>query len=62
MVDTLSFYFKFYHFHLFICRTQSINLYSFIEAELSITLSHRHNTLAGVSYVLCSHVMTPRQP
>src|SRR5882672_1640343 len=38
--------------HGFIGHTQSINLNPLIEAELAITLSHRHNTLAGVALVL----------
>jgi hypothetical protein len=38
--------------HGFTGHTQSINLNPLIEAELAITLSHRHNTLAGVALVL----------
>jgi hypothetical protein len=38
--------------HGFTGRTQSINLNSLVKAELAITLSHRHNTLAGVALVL----------
>jgi hypothetical protein len=37
--------------HGFTGHTQSINLNPLIEAELAITLSHRHNTLAGVALV-----------
>jgi len=38
--------------HRFTGHTQSINLNPLIQAELAITLSHRHNTLAGVALVL----------
>jgi hypothetical protein len=37
--------------HRFTGHTQPINLNPLIEAELAITLSHRHNTLAGVALV-----------
>jgi hypothetical protein len=33
-------------------RTQSINLDPLLKAELAVTLSHRHNTLARVALVL----------
>src|SRR5258708_27569138 len=38
--------------HGFTGQTQSINLNPLLKAELAITLSHRHNTLAGVALVL----------
>src|SRR6201994_823685 len=35
----------------FTTRMQSINLNALFEAELAVTLSHRHNTIAGVALV-----------